>query len=366
MGCPLRRAWFALGAGVIALGAAAAAARADDDGCSRAGLTLCLRFEPAETRFGCTAQYPCPAPDRREIFRQIVATSGTRTVTWYALNKAAPFPPGDRAADASRIALVDGASLSGGAADGSAAIMLTTQDMDDCVHAGCGGWERSMIQISKEDTAASQGAEQWWAHSLYLPPGFTMPPDGPPAPGWESVLFLEFHRDRAPFPGGNQPMIALELFSQPGSRPHTVFRVRAYGANGVPDMYNVQYTYSVRGRRRIPGQCVFDDPASGVWYHFVHHIRFSATSDGFHEIWVREGRGPVKKVLDKRNLNTLFAPNEASYLVIGAYHDRHPGASTSIVHDRIRRGTTYDAVKRPDFPAKLPGTVETCDGVTTP
>ena len=347
--------------------AGSALAQSGDDGCTRAGLTLCIRFEPApETRFGCTPALPCPDPDRREIFRRILVQSGSDTVTWYALNKASPFPPGDRADDTSRIALVDGATLNGGAADGNWAIMLTTQDRDDCVHASCGAWERSMMQISKKDTAASEGVEQWWAHSVYLPADFAMPPNGPPGPHFEAVLFLQFHRSWAQFPGGNQPMIALELFRQPGARPHTVFRVRTHGANGTSNMGNVQYTYSVPGRRSLSGQCLHDNPANGVWYHFIHHIRFSATNGGFHRMWLREGNNPVKKVLDKKDINALFTTSEESYLSIGTYHDRHYGASTSVIHDRIRRGTSYEAVKRPDFPAALPGAVQMCEGATVP
>lgn len=337
-----------------------------DDACERPGLELCIRFEPApDTRFGCVDE-PCPTPDRREVFRRIVSKSGAKTITWHALNKAFPFPPGDRAADSDRVGLVDGATLNGGAADGRWAMRLATQDMDDCVHTQCGGWERSMLQISKDDTAAGQGSEQWWAHSVYLPANFAMPPDRGP-PHWETVLFLEFHRERAAFPGGNQPMIALELFRQPGSRPRTVFRVRAHGANGRPEgNSNVQYSYSVPGRRGIAGQCIHDDPANGVWYHFVHHIGFSAGKDGFHRIWLREGGNAAKKVLDQQNINVLFTANERSYLVIGSYHDRHEGASTPIIHDRIRRGTSYEAVKHPDFPATPPARLQLCAGATLP
>lgn len=355
-------------AGLIVCAALAGPALArDGDGCDRPGLTLCIRFEPApETRFGCTADFPCPLPDKHEIFRRIVTRSGGDTITWYALNKAEPFPPGDRAGDRSRVALVDGASLNGGAADGRSAIMLTTRDNDDCVHTSCGGWERSMIQIGKKDTAASQGAEQWWAHSVYLPPDFAMPHGGPRGPHWAAVLFLQFHRSAAPFPGGNQPMIALELFSQPGARPHTVFRIRTYGANGIPSMSNVQYSYSVPGRKAIPGQCLHDNPANGVWYHFVHHIRFSAARDGFHRVWMREGDKPVKKVLDQENINALFTTSEESYLALGTYHDPQRNAPTSIIHDRIRRGESYDAIKRPDFPARLPAAVQLCVGATSP
>jgi hypothetical protein len=218
-----------------------------------------------------------------------------------------------------------------------------------------------MLEITKATTAASQGTEQWWAHSIYLPPGFTMPPDA-----FNANLFIEFHRTWIDAPGGSLPMISLNLFNQPGDNPHVVFRVNANGAGGVPNETDGrQYTYSVPGRARIGGQCIFDNPTTGVWYDFVHHIRFSATGDGFHEIWMREGSGPTRKVLDKRNINVLINTAEQSYLVIGVYHDPQPGITTSIIHDRIRRGNSFAAVAMTDF--QMPtGGVTMCAGATVP
>jgi hypothetical protein len=281
-------------------------------------------------------------------------------ITATVLNQGNNQCNGDRADDTTRVSLVSGGR------DGSGAIKFTTQDLDNKVHTSCtpnsNTWERSMLETTMEMTAASQGVEQWWAHSIYLPPDFTMPPSI-----FNSHLFLEFHRLRIDgVPGGDQPMISLDVFNQSGDTPHRVFRALAHGANGVPGTsLGEQYTYSVPGRANIGGQCLFDNPATGVWYDFVHHIRWSATGDGFHEIWMREGSGPVRKVLDKRNINTLINTSERSYLVIGAYHDPQPGIATPMIHDRIRRGNSFAAVAMPDF--QMPsGGVTMRAGATSP
>jgi hypothetical protein len=340
----------------------------DPDDCNRSGLNLCVRFEPSETTItgpGCEvvcSNWAC----------QQWSTEGVNNnvLTWYAKNKACGSRPptagnGDRADDPDRMALVNGSTLNGGAADGGWAIRFTTQDMDDCVHTACGGWERSMANISMEDTAAHEGVTQWWAHSLYIPAGFVMPPDDMNPEHWEAMLFLEFHRESADgFDGGDQPMIPIELFKQPGTTPRTVFRVRMHGNKGLSDD-NRQYVYSVPGKPDIGGQCIhtYTFPSTGRWYHFVHHIKFTANGGGFHKMWMREGTNPVKMVLNKTDVNALFPVpgGEKSYLVIGTYHDPHDNAATSTIHDRIRRGTSYEAVKHPDFPATLPSTLAPYD-----
>jgi hypothetical protein len=253
-----------------------------------------------------------------------------------------------------------------GGRDGGKAIKFTTQNLDNMVHTSCtpapGTWERSMMETTKQTTAATQGTEQWWAHSLFIPPGFTMPGT---AGDWSAHLFLEFHRTAVDsVPAGTSPMISLVLFNQPGTTPRTVFRALANGAGGVPSD-GAQYTYSVPGAPGIKGQCIFDDPVIGVWYDFVHHIRFSATGDGFHEMWMRQAGQPVRKVLDQRNINALVNTTEQSYLVIGAYHTPQPNVVTPMIHDRLRRGNSFAAVAMPDF--QMPtGGVTMCAGATLP
>ena len=48
------------------------------------------------------------------------------------------------------------------------------------------------------------------------------------------------------------------------------------------------------------------------------------------------------------------------WLKLGSYHDAVPGQSTSAVHDRIRRGTSPDAVRMSDFPVDLDAPVSYC------
>jgi hypothetical protein len=103
-----------------------------------------------------------------------------------------------------------------------------------------------------------------------------------------------------------------------------------------------------------------------VWYDFVHHIKWSSTGAGVHEIWMREGSsGAVKKVLDKRGISTLYA-GDSAYLKVGIYHDAVLGLNTSVIHDRLRRGTSADAVRMPDFVIPSTGVVMCANATLNP
>ena len=54
-----------------------------------------------------------------------------------------------------------------------------------------------------------------------------------------------------------------------------------------------QYEYFLDGDH-APGQCIYDDFQPGVWYDFVHHIRWSNNYTGRHEIWMRKAGGAVR------------------------------------------------------------------------
>ena len=124
-----------------------------------------------------------------------------------------------------------------------------------------------------------------------------------------------------------------------------------------------QYNYVIDGNTHRIGQCIFDDVQTGVWYDFVHHIRWSSTNNGSHEIWMRKGGGPVTKVLDRQNISTVYS-GDAPYLKLGVYHSPVLGANTSVVHDRLRRGSSADAVRLPDFIVDQTQSVTWCTGVT--
>jgi hypothetical protein len=316
------------------------------------GVTLCASFEPSTTVFG--------APKAS----QIITDGGLR---WHVGNK------GHDALDTMRIELV------GFGRDGASALRITTQNDDRCVESGsCNPhtFERSEISLNAtapdQITGAVDGAEQWWAHSVYFPPEFQIRSGR----GAQAVI-LQFHN------GARAPAFVLEVHNQLGSRPWKVFRALTQGPNGG-DKIGTQYFYTPPGAGRQAGQCLHDNVAEGVWYDFVHHIKWSSSGQGFHRIWLREGSGPVKKVLDQSGLSMLYAPGDRqgrpyAYLKLGHYHSpivagehsgerlakdrsgaylppRTPGVS-SVIHDRVRRGASFAAVAPPDFHMPARGVV---------
>jgi hypothetical protein len=325
------------------------------DGCGDA--TLCASFERSTTSLGT------PKPN------QMTTDGGLR---WWVGNK------GHDALDTTRIALVDFGR------DGSSALKITTQNDDRCVESGsCNAhtFERAEISLDPgpgPTTGAVDGAEQWWAHSVYFPPEFQIRT----GPGAQAVV-LQFHN------GGRQPAIVLEVYNQLGSNRWKVFRARAQGPGGS-DLAGTQYRYTPPGAGKQAGQCIHDNVAEGVWYDFVHHLKWSSNGQGFHRIWMREGPGPVRKVLDQSGISTLYAPGDRNgrpyaYLKLGLYHSPivagetegerlakgrfgsylapvAPGVS-SVVHDRVRRGTTFAAVAPPDFKMP-PGGLVLCNGAS--
>jgi hypothetical protein len=297
---------------------------------------LCIHFEAAPD-----SQFASPAVN--ELTTRTLSTS----VTWFVENKGFGACDGDRADDASRIGLASFGR------DGASALRFTTLDKDDCVHSS-GSMERSEIEMSNTDTAATNGADQWWAHSLFVPVDSTLG-----SATWWSAGFLQFHGNN-----GGQPNFILQIMNQGGTNPHLVFRAYSAGAGGL-DNSGTQYTYSIGSDHGIIGQCIFDNPQKGVWYDFVHHIHWSNTGSGRHQIWMRQAGGPVIKVLDKPGINTLYA-GDTAFLKMGAYHDPVVGANTSVIHDRLRRGDTADAVRMPDFPVDPNAPVTLCSGVTSP
>lgn len=327
-----------------------------DDDCSRPGLDLCVRFEPApETRFGCTPDLPCPSPDRDEIHRQVQTQSLGNTLIWSALNMGNDQPDGDRADDTRRIGLTTDVSR-----DGSNAMRFTTQDLDDHVHSSF-PMERSMMNLADdgEDTGAFPGREQWWAHSVYFPADFTITDE--PQGG---NLFFQFHHQNATT-GCDAPNIGLDVYNQQGSRAKPI--IRAFAAGGST-CNTFQYQWlPPGGTGQRAGQCIHDDWKRGVWYDFVHHIRWSATGTGSHEIWMREGNGPVKKVLDRQNISNLYLNDSAgphAYLSIGSYHTALDNVVTTLFQDRFRRGNSFAAVAPPGFTMPADPGVVACPGVT--
>lgn len=75
-----------------------------------------------------------------------------------------------------------------------------------------------------------------------------------------------------------------------------------------------------------------------VWYDFVYHVRWSSGADGFFDAWVN-GR----RVLSHKG-PTLYK-SQGVYLKLANYHEAH-GKPSSVIHERIIRGTTQQSVAR--------------------
>jgi len=75
-----------------------------------------------------------------------------------------------------------------------------------------------------------------------------------------------------------------------------------------------------------------------VWYDFVYHVKWSSKSDGLFDAWVNG-----KKVLTHRG-PTLY-PGQGCYVKPSNYHSAF-GKENAVIHDRIVRGTTPQAVAR--------------------
>ncbi|HWM44755.1 MAG TPA: heparin lyase I family protein [Burkholderiales bacterium] len=298
----------------------------EPDDCSRPGLNLCARFEPApETQF---------SPGGQTSVMRTLGVGGAAT-DWTAHNKG-----GDNASDTTRIALVDGSRDPGG----SKAIKFTTKHDDSGVH-GSGDWERSEVKLSTADSEAGPNDENWWAHSVYFPPEFQHT-----TANHNASVFFQFHKTNEDI--GSQPNFSLNVYNEPlvpgvqGSRQ--VIRAITHGGSGT----FWQYEYQAENGLVLKGACL-DLLQEGVWYDFVHRIRWSYTGSGIHEIWMRRAGGPVRKVLQATGINTLFTNDVGAYLKFGTYHDFVAGDS-SVIHDRLRRGSSYQAVKPTDFPATPP------------
>ena len=60
---------------------------------------------------------------------------------------------------------------------------------------------------------------------------------------------------------------------------------------------------------------------------------------------------------------SVWQRSDYTRVPFGVYHDPVVGANTSVIHDRIRRGNSADAVRMPDFVIDPNASVTQCAGV---
>jgi hypothetical protein len=188
---------------------------------------------------------------------------------------------------------------------GAKAVRLHTEPGDRDVN-GSGERERNDLALSQSATDCYEGRDQWWAHSVLFPSDFVVP---------ASSLAFDFHHTASAGQANFQLRMKPEGLSFEGAGGATVAT-----SSRAPGLY-----------RAFIGPLVKD-----VWYDFVYHVKWSSGSDGFMYAWVNG----VKKLAHRGP--TLYV-GQGCYLKLANYHTP-TGQASSVIHDRVIRGTSASAV----------------------
>jgi hypothetical protein len=220
--------------------------------------------------------------------------------------------------------------------DGGTALRLHTEPGDDNV-AGSGTNERDDLTLSVPETDGYQGREQWWAHSILFPSDFASPPAG-------FGVVADFHNAS---PGGGQAGGQANFHVDSSRWDGETLHFRGYGgvlasSSDTPGEYQVTLGPIVKN----------------LWYDFVYHVKWSSGSDGFFQAWVN---GVKKLDYSGPTLYRWNGVDQEVYLKLANYHTAF-GQPSSVIHDRIIRGTSPLAVSL----GPLEGVLTLVNGVLTP
>ena len=204
------------------------------------------------------------------------------------------------------------ASIVGIGRDGGTAVRLHTESGDNTVN-GSGTWERNDLTLGVSSSYCNEGQDEWWAHSVLFPSDYVFPP-GPGA-----GIVMDFHHN------SSSGQANFELQTIPGIG----LRLRGYGG---PTLNAGQYQAVIADPYGAPVGSV----VKNVWYDFVYHVKWSGGSGGKMEAWLNG-----KKVLTY-NGPTLYT-GISCYLKLANYHAAF-GQASSVIHDRVVRGTSAAAV----------------------
>jgi len=204
------------------------------------------------------------------------------------------------------------------ARDGGTSLRLHTEPGDANV-AGSGTSERDDLSLGQ---IYGEGMEQWWAHSVLLPDDYDVPVR-PTDADWNWTVLFDFHHTGSTGQANFMVVVENDL---PGSA--ALLRLRGFGGATVND--------GAYGNDTGKYGAVIGPVVKNVWYDFVYHVRWSSNGDGFMQAWMNG----VKK-LDFVGA-TLYA-GQGCYLKLANYHTA-TGKASSVVHDRVIRGTAQTDV----------------------
>jgi hypothetical protein len=203
------------------------------------------------------------------------------------------------------------ASLVSTAREGSTAVRLRTLPGDSNVY-GSGSAERDDLALSQAATGCYQGATQWWSHSVRFPDDYIIPPSGGT---WHWGLVFNFHHT------GSTGQANLQVVSLPTG---LVFWVaggsRVVNGPGDPGHFAAKIGPIVKN----------------TWYDFVYNVKWSSGTDGFIKGW-------VNGVLKLNYKGPTLYSGQGCYLKLANYHSPL-GSPVSVIHDRIKRGTSATSV----------------------
>jgi hypothetical protein len=202
--------------------------------------------------------------------------------------------------------------------EGGYAVRLRTHPGDNNVH-GSGRAERTDLLLSQAATDCYEGREQWWAHSILFPDDYVDPPMSTPS-RWNWGVVFDFHNSAPGAGQANFQISAMPVTAIAADRPTGLNFQVAYGTQANPTLHHAPIGPVVRN----------------AWYDFVYHVKWSSAADGYITAWVN---GALK--MDYRG-PTLY-PGQGCYLKLANYHSAF-GRPSSVIHDRIVRGSSPEAV----------------------
>jgi hypothetical protein len=201
------------------------------------------------------------------------------------------------------------------ARDGKRSVRLHTEPGDTDVAGSGANGERNDLRLASIATDCFEGQEQWWAHSVLFPNDYVVPP-----PGAWGVVFAFHHNG----PVGQANFHVDAAFEG--------LRLRGYGGETVNTGENSvgEYLSDWLGAEK------------NVWHDFVYQVRWSSFSDGFFIAWLRKGSEPIGRKVLEHHGPTLYR-GQGCFLKLANYHLAF-GEPTSVIHDRVIRGTTPESV----------------------
>ena len=215
--------------------------------------------------------------------------------------------------------------------NGPTGVNLHTISGDNMV-TGSGNAERDDLAIYQGVTNGSEGQDRWWAHSILFPSDYVDPPESTcticTPDTWNFGVVFDFHQTGAtgpvPFEVDAMPVNAIS--------PDRPTGLNFRGAGGDPS--------------NPVGYGAYIGPVSrNVWYDFVYHVKWSSGPDGFIGAWVRKANEPMYRRVLAHQGPTLLS-GQGVFLKLANYHSAF-GQASSVVHDRVVMGTTWQDVTIP-------------------